>query len=90
MVSEGKRINSASVQKILLARCLITNPKVLFLEEPVEKLDKYSAGEIIDFLTSSENKWTLIVSSKNPYWKEKCTRTITMQEGKISNDTKTI
>ena len=50
MVSEGKRINSASVQKILLARCLITNPSVLFLEEPVEKLDKISAEEIIDFL----------------------------------------
>jgi predicted ABC-type transport system involved in lysophospholipase L1 biosynthesis ATPase subunit len=53
-------------------------------------MDADVAKEIIDFLTSSENKWTLIVSSKNPYWKEKCTRKITMEEGKISNDTKTI
>ena len=27
---------------------------------------------------------------ENSYWKEKCTRTITMTEGTIINDTKTI
>jgi predicted ABC-type transport system involved in lysophospholipase L1 biosynthesis ATPase subunit len=53
-------------------------------------MDTAIAKEVIDFLTAKENKWTLIVSSKNPYWKEKCTRTITMTEGTIINDTKTI
>lgn len=83
MVSEGKRINSASIQKILIARCLITKPKLLFLEEPVEKLDKYSAGEIIDFLTSPENPWTLVVIAKGNYWKEKCTRILTLKDNTL-------
>ena len=30
----------------------------------------------------------LIVSSKNPYWKTKCNRQITMQNGNIILDTK--
>lgn len=85
MVSEGKRINSASVQKILLARCLITNPKVLFLEEPVEKLDKDSAEEIIDFLTHPENPWTLVVIAKSTYWKEKCTKIVTLENNTIKS-----
>ena len=85
MVSEGKRINSASIQKILLARCIISNPKILFLEEPVEKLDKYAAGEIIDFLTSSENPWTLVVIAKGNYWKEKCTKIVTLESNKIKS-----
>jgi ABC-type bacteriocin/lantibiotic exporter with double-glycine peptidase domain len=85
MVSEGKRINSASIQKILLARCIITKPKILFLEEPVEKLDKQTAGEIIDFLTSTENDWTLIVIAKGNYWKDKCTKTITLENNKIKS-----
>lgn len=85
MVSEGKRINSASVQKILLARCIITKPKLLFLEEPVEKLDKYSAGEIIDYLTSDENPWTLVVIAKGNYWKEKCTKRIILENNTIKS-----
>ncbi|MEQ3662729.1 MAG: ATP-binding cassette domain-containing protein, partial [Flavobacterium sp.] len=85
MVSEGKRINSASIQKILLARCLITKPKLLFLEEPVEKLDKFSAGEIIDFLTAPENPWTLVVIAKGNYWKEKCTKTATLENNTIKS-----
>lgn len=85
MISEGKRINSASVQKILLARCLINKPKLLFLEEPVEKLDKYSAGEIIDFLTAPENPWTLVVIAKGNYWKQKCNRIVTLENSKIKS-----
>ncbi|MCX6172458.1 MAG: ATP-binding cassette domain-containing protein [Flavobacterium sp.] len=87
---EGKQLSSSNAQKILLARSIINKPKILFYEDALDRMDVHIAKEIIDFLTSSENKWTLIVSSKNPYWKEKCTRKITMQEGKISNDTKTI
>jgi ABC-type bacteriocin/lantibiotic exporter with double-glycine peptidase domain len=87
---EGRQLSSSNAQKILLARSIVDKPKILFYEDALDRMDSDIAKEIIDFLTSSENKWTLIVSSKNPYWKEKCTRTITMQEGKISNDTKTI
>lgn len=85
MVSEGKRINSASIQKILLARCLINKPKLLFLEEPVEKLDKYSAGEIIDYLTAPENPWTLMVIAKGNYWKQKCNRIVTLENSQIKS-----
>lgn len=85
MVSEGRRINSASVQKILLARCLITQPKLLFLEEPVDKLDKYTAGEIIDFLTAPEHPWTLVVIAKGNYWKEKCSTIIKLENNTIKS-----
>ena len=87
---EGKQLSSSNAQKILLARSIVNKPKILFYEDALDRMDADVAKEVIDFLTSSENKWTLIVSSKNPYWKEKCTRKITMEEGKISNDTKTI
>jgi ABC-type lipoprotein export system ATPase subunit len=60
----------------------------LFYEDVLDKMDNDAAQEVIDFITSSENKWTLLVSSKNDYWKQKCNRKITMSEGKIINDTK--
>jgi len=85
---EGKQLSSSNAQKILLARSIINKPKILFYEDALDKMDDDAAQEVIDFITSKENKWTLIVSSKKDYWREKCTRTITMQEGKIIHETK--
>ncbi len=85
---EGKKISSSNAQKILLARSIIHKPKILFYEDPTDTMDEKVANEIIDFITSQKNNWTIIVSSKNPYWKTKCSRTITMQNGKILLDTK--
>ena len=75
---QGKQINSSVIQKIILARCIINKPKFLFLEEPVDKSDNKTAREIIDFLTSPENQWTLVVIAKHPYWEEKCQRVISL------------
>lgn len=75
---QGKQINSSVIQKIILARCIINKPQVLFLEEPIDKSDDHTAREIIDFLTSPENNWTLVVIAKYPYWEEKCNRIISL------------
>ena len=79
---EGKQINSSVTQKVVLARCLIQNPRILFLEDPVDKSDDKSATEIIDYLTGKERNWTLVVVSKNPYWEHKCNKVFTINNGK--------
>jgi ABC-type bacteriocin/lantibiotic exporter with double-glycine peptidase domain len=88
ILPEGKQLPSSIAQKILLARSIISKPKILFYEDALDKMDDDVAKEIIDFLTSDANHWTLIVSSKNDYWKKKCTRLITIEQGKIISDTK--
>ena len=85
---EGKQLSSSNAQKILLARSIIHKPKILFYEDPTDSMDEKVANEIIDFITSDVNKWTIIVSSKNPYWKTKCNRKIIMQNGAIQLDLK--
>ncbi|MFV5694716.1 peptidase domain-containing ABC transporter [Flavobacterium sp. LB3P122] len=85
---EGKQLSSSNAQKILLARSIIHKPKILFYEDPTDTMDEKVANEIIDFITSDKNKWTIIVSSKNPYWKTKTNRKITMKNGLIQLDLK--
>jgi ABC-type bacteriocin/lantibiotic exporter with double-glycine peptidase domain len=87
---EGRQLSSSNAQKILLARSIIHKPKILFYEDPTDTMDENLANEIIDFITAEENKWTIIVSSKNPYWKTKCNREIIMQNGRIQQDSKKI
>ena len=85
---EGKHLSSSNAQKILLARSIVTKPKILFYEDPLDKMDADVAAQIIDFITSDKNNWTVIVSSKNDYWKQKCNRKIVMKDGKIITDIK--
>ena len=85
---DGRQLSSSNAQKILLARSIVNKPKILFFEDPLDKMDEEATKEIIDFITDAKNKWTVIVSSKNEYWKQKCSRKIKMKDGKIIADTK--
>ena len=85
---QGRQLSASNAQKILLARSIVHKPKILFYEDPTDTMDEKVANEIIDFITAPENKWTLIVSSKNPYWKTKTSRTIIMDDGQIIFDSK--
>jgi ABC-type bacteriocin/lantibiotic exporter with double-glycine peptidase domain len=85
---EGRQLSSSNAQKIILARSIINQPKILFYEDPLDTLDEQTAKEIIDFITAKNHNWTVIVSSKNKYWKEISSRKITMNNGKIVSDSK--
>ncbi|MFZ0597110.1 MAG: ATP-binding cassette domain-containing protein, partial [Flavobacterium sp.] len=84
----GSELSASDVQKILLARSIVHKPNILFLEDPVDRMDEMTSGKIIDFLLSDQNDWTVIVTSKNDIWKNKCNRMITIDDGKIINDIK--
>ncbi|MFL9845526.1 peptidase domain-containing ABC transporter [Flavobacterium rhizosphaerae] len=86
ILPEGLQLSASNTQKIVLARNIIHKPNVLFLENPLDKIDITTANKIIDFLLSPENRWTVIVSSVNNYWKSKCERIIVMNNGKIVED----
>jgi ABC-type bacteriocin/lantibiotic exporter with double-glycine peptidase domain len=85
---EGKQLSSSTAQKILLARSIVSKPKILFYEDPTDTMDDQVANELIDFITDKEHNWTIIVSSKNPYWKTKCSRHLSMKNGQIISDQK--
>jgi ABC-type bacteriocin/lantibiotic exporter with double-glycine peptidase domain len=88
IITDGKQMSSSNAQKILLARSIINKPKILFYEDPLDKMDEKKATEIIDFIMNEKNNWTVIVSSKNDYWKQKSTRIITLNDGTIISDSK--
>ncbi|GGD13416.1 peptidase domain-containing ABC transporter [Flavobacterium orientale] len=88
ILTDGKQLPTSLTQKILLARAIVNDPLILFLENPFDKMDDDESKEIIDFILSEENNWTVIVTSKNEYWKQKCDRIITLEKGKLISDTK--
>jgi ABC-type bacteriocin/lantibiotic exporter with double-glycine peptidase domain len=90
LIPDGKQFSSSDAQKILIARSIIRRPLVLFYEDPTDSMDEPIAKEIIDFIMDTKNKWTVVVTSKNNYWKTKATRVIGMSKGEIINDQKLV
>ncbi len=80
---EGKQISFTVTKKIVLARAIVSKPKLLILEDPLEHFETDEAQQIIKFLTDSKNPWALIVVSINDDWSRECTEVITLKKGEI-------
>lgn len=80
---EGKQISYTIAKKIVLARSIISKPKMLILKDPLEYFNKDEATSIMKFLTSEDRPWALIVVSHNPNWTQECSQVFTMVKGEL-------
>ncbi len=80
---EGKQISFTVAKKIILARAIAKQPKLLILEEPLEHFEIKESERLIKYLTDPKKPWALIVVSFNPQWEINCTKTITLKNGQI-------
>ncbi|EZH74627.1 ABC transporter ATP-binding protein [Aquimarina atlantica] len=82
---EGQQIPFTISKRIVLARAIIHNPKLLLLKDPLEHFETNEASRIIKYLTAPERPWALIISSQNGQWKDYCNQTIKISEGRITS-----
>ncbi|MBL7558948.1 ATP-binding cassette domain-containing protein [Olleya sp. YSTF-M6] len=82
---EGKGISFTVSKKIMLARSIVKQPKLLMLKEPLDQFETQEANQLMDFLSQPEHPWTLVIVSQNHLWKTKLNRIITLDKGQIIN-----
>lgn len=82
---EGKQIAYTISKKIVLARAIVKNPKLLILEDPLDQFQKEEIKKIIAFLTKPAQPWSLVVVSNNDIWKKSCNKRIELKKGLIAN-----
>lgn len=83
---EGQQIPSTVAKKIMLARSIVKRPKLLILKDPLLNFTKEESLRIMDFITDPSNGWALVVVSENIEWVTRCTRSIFMDKGKITEN----
>lgn len=82
---EGKQISFTVAKKLILARAIIKEPKLMILEDPLDQFNLDETSRIIDFLTDENKPWSLIVVSSKKSWKMKCNQIITLEKGEIKS-----
>lgn len=78
--SGGRRLPRSIIQKILVARIIIGNPKLLLMEDPLQFIGEEEKKRIIDYIMDKNRNWTVLVVSDFYYWKEKSNNIIELKK----------
>lgn len=80
-----KQLSGGEQQRVALARAFVTQPEILFADEPTGNLDSKTGAAIIDLLfeLNHEQQTTLVLVTHDKALAKRCQRTITLEAGKI-------
>lgn len=82
---EGKQMSYTVAKKIILARVIIKQPKIMILEDPLDQFNLEETQNIISYLTDAARPWSLIVVSSKKSWRTKCSKIVTLEKGEIKS-----
>ena len=78
------RLNDWQKNKVMLARAIVHNPKVLILSEPVRVLDETKIKEVADFFVElHKSETTIIIASNMIAFQKIVRRRIEIQNGSV-------
>jgi ABC-type bacteriocin/lantibiotic exporter with double-glycine peptidase domain len=80
---EGRNISRNMRIKILMARAIVRESKLVVVEDTFSVLEPQDRHTIIQTLTRPDRPWTLILVSNDPIMASHCQRVIILKEGKV-------
>jgi putative ABC transport system ATP-binding protein len=79
------QLSGGEQQRVALARAFMTNPKILFADEPTGNLDQHTAATITDLLfeLNKEHGTTLVLVTHDPQLAQRCDKTFRIHGGML-------
>jgi putative ABC transport system ATP-binding protein len=83
------QLSGGEQQRVAIARAFVTNPGILFADEPTGNLDEETATTItrLLFQMNRENKTTLVLVTHNMPLAKNTGRILRLKQGKLEEDT---
>lgn len=80
-----RQLSGGEQQRVALARAFVTQPAILFADEPTGNLDKKTGQTIIDliFRLNRDQHTTLVLVTHDPALAERCDRTLQLDGGRL-------
>lgn len=86
LAPEGRNISRNLRIKILIARAIVRESKLVVIEDAFSILEPQERYRIIKTLTKPDRPWTLILVSNDPIMASHCDRILILKEGKIVDE----
>lgn len=84
--SDGQGLSQTTINKIILARCIVDHPRLVVTEPLLTNMEIDQKRKLLDVLTNEEKNWTLISVTRSSSFAKRCGRVIVLQEGGIIFD----
>ena len=85
LFARGQQVPHTISKRILLAKAIVHNPKILLLKDALEHFEKKEAERLMEFLAHPERPWLLVVAGQNEYWERFCNKKIELAPRKFKN-----
>ena len=80
---EGRDLPKTIRIKIILARCVIGNPKLIVLEDVFKQLSNYDKNCFLDYLLGEDKNWTVIAVSNEEDVAERFSKVAILNAGEV-------
>lgn len=88
ILSGGRQFSDSFKTKLILARCLLLEPRLLILSNCFDSFSQAELAAIIAFIFSSEKSTTVIIETKKESIMQQCDKVILMDKGQIVQEGK--
>ena len=80
-----RELSGGQEQRVAIARAIVSDPDVLLADEPTGDLDRETAGEILDLLTTLNQRHgkTILMVTHDPVAAERASRIVHMDKGRL-------
>ncbi|MEM7052993.1 MAG: ABC transporter ATP-binding protein [Pseudomonadota bacterium] len=80
-----RELSGGQEQRVAIARAIVSDPDVLLADEPTGDLDRETAGEILDLLTTLNQRHgkTILMVTHDPVAAERASRVVHMDKGRL-------
>ncbi len=80
-----KQLSGGEQQRVALARAFVTEPAILFADEPTGNLDSKTGAKIIDllFALNQEKQTTLVLVTHDNALATRCRKTVNLEAGRL-------
>jgi ABC-type bacteriocin/lantibiotic exporter with double-glycine peptidase domain len=82
--SLGKKLPRNTINKIIITRALLTEPRLLLLEDCWSGLEKGEQEKMINYLTSDKHVCTIVCVTNDPEFASKCDKIILLDNGQVA------
>ena len=80
-----RELSGGQEQRVAIARAIVSDPDVLLADEPTGDLDRETAGEILDLLSTLNQRHgkTILMVTHDPVAAERASRVVHMDKGRL-------